>query len=393
MEYNFDKVIERRGTDSKKWNNLKEDYPSEDLLAMWVADMDFETAKEIKDAFRERVDHGIFGYPYIDDNVYKSIINWAKKRYDWEIKKEWIVFTPGVVAALNIGIKNGGKEGDNVLVQSPVYPPFYRIVENNKRKAKINPIKFNGEKFVMDFEDLESKIDSKTKTLMLCNPHNPLGRSWTREELIRLGEICIENDITIMSDEIHGDLTLKGIKHTPIASISTELANRTITFMSPSKSFNIAGLFTSLAIIPNKKLRDRFQQTIEEMEIGHVHLFGALGLERAYSQGEEWLKQVLLYIEDNIDFSIDYIEKNIPEIKVIKPEATYLLWLNFSGLKKDPEEINQALLDIGKIILNDGRPYGIGGEGYFRLNVGCPRTIVEEGLDRIKKTVASLKEK
>lgn len=393
MSYNFDKKIERKKTDSRKWNNLTEVYGSEDLLPMWVADMDFESSKEIKDAFKERVDHGVFGYPYLDDSIYNSIISWTKKRYNWDIKKEWILFTPGVVAGLSIGINNIGQEGDNVIVQSPVYPPFYRVLDNNKRKLNVNPIKFNGEKHVMDFEDLESNINTRTNLMMLCNPHNPVGRSWTYEELSQLGEICIKNDITIISDDIHADLTLKGIKHIPIASISDRLADRTITLMSPSKSFNIAGLFTSIAIISNEELRKSFEESIEKLEIGHVHLFGALGLETAYSKGERWLDQALIYIEDNIDFAIEYIEKNIPQISLVKPDATYLLWLNFKELGKSDEEINKALLEVGKIILNEGSFYGQGGKGHFRINVGCPRSTLEDGLARIKKAIESLIDK
>lgn len=391
MKYNFDKIVNRKGTDSIKWNNLKDNYGSEDLLPMWVADMDFESPKEVIDAFKERVEHGVFGYPHIDQNVYDSIINWAKKRYDWHIKKEWIVFTPGVIVGLNIGIKEIGEEGDNVVVQTPVYPPFFRVVENYHRELRINPIKFDGEKFVMDFEDLEEKIDDKTKVMMLCNPHNPVGRAWTKDELTHVGEICTKNDMTIISDEIHADLTLRGTKHIPIASLSEELANRTITLMSPSKTFNIAGLFTSISIVPNKELREKFTSSLEKMEIGHVSIFGSIGLQAAYSKGETWLNEALLYMEDNIDFVIEYINKNIPEIKIVKPEATYLLWLDFRGLNKTPDEINESLLNVGKIILNDGRPYGEGGEGYFRLNVGCPRSIVEDGLDRIKKSIEALK--
>ena len=391
MKYNFDKKIDRKNTDSIKWNNLKDAYGSEDLLPMWVADMDFESPKEVIDALKDRVEHGVFGYPFIGEEVYRSIINWIKKRYNWDIKKEWIVFTPGVVAGLNIAIKEIGKEGDNVVVQTPVYPPFFRAVENHNRELRLNPIKVDGEKFLIDFEDLEEKIDKKSKIMMLCNPHNPVGRAWKREELDRLGEICIKNDMKIISDEIHADLTLEGVRHIPIASVSEELANRTITLLSPSKTFNIAGLFTSIAIIPNKELREIFTRSLEKMEIGHVSIFGSLALEAAYSKGEEWLIQALIYIEENIDFAIGYIQKEIPQVKVSKPDATYLLWLDFRALGKTSDEINEALLKIGKIILNDGRPYGQGGEGYFRINIGCPRSRVEEGLERIKKAVESLK--
>ena len=291
---------------------------------------------------------------------------------------------------LNIGVRELVEEGEKVLVQSPVYPPFYRVVNNNKRIVNNVPLIHNGEKFVMDYENLEKKIDDDTKLMMLCSPHNPVGRVWTKEELIKLGDICINNNIIIISDEIHCDLTLKGHKHIPLASISKELEERTITLMAPSKTFNIAGLHTSVAIIPNENLRNKYSRAIEIMEIGNISIFGALALETAYNHGGQWLKEVMEYIESNIDFAIDYINKNIPEIKVHKPEGTYLLWLDFRSLNKSSDEISEALIKNGKVYLNDGRPYGPGGEGYFRLNIACPRAILEDGLNRIEKAVKSL---
>src|SRR5699024_4881060 len=298
-------------------------------------------------------------------------------------------FTPGVVTGFNIGVRELVAEGDKVLVQPPVYPPFYKVLEKNNRLANSNPLKYDGEKFVMDFEHLENNIDN-TKLMMLCHHHNPVGRVWTKEELTRLGDICIENDITIISDEIHCDLTLKDVKHTPTASLSKELEQRTITLMAPSKTFNIAGLATSVAIIPNEELRKIYEDAIEAMKIDSTTIFGALALETAYNHGETWLEEVMDYIEDNIDYTIDYINKNIPEVKVDKPEGTYLLWLDFRNLKKTADEVNDALINIGRVALNDGRPYGEGGNGFFRLNIACPRSILRDGLGRIEKAVKSL---
>lgn len=390
MKYNFDEIIDRRNSDSVKWSELEGFNGEKGILPMWVADMDFKSADEIIETFRARVEHGVFGYPYIGDSLYESIINWVKNRYNWEIKKEWILLIPGVVMGLNIGVRELVGEGENVLVQSPVYPPFYRVVNNNKRVVNNVPLIHNGEKFVMDYENLERKIDGDTKLMMLCSPHNPVGRVWAEEELIKLGDICRKNDITIISDEIHCDLTLKGYKHIPLASLSKELEQRTITLMAPSKTFNIAGLNTSVAIIPNENLRYKYNRAIEIMEIGNISIFGALGLEVAYNHGGQWLKEVMEYIEDNINFATEYINKNISEIKVVRPEATYLLWLDFRALNKSPDEINDALIKVGKVFLNDGRPYGIGGEGFFRLNIACPRTILEDGLNRIEKVVKCL---
>lgn len=390
MKYNFDEVIDRKNSDSIKWGNLEELYGDKDVLPLWIADMDFKSPDEIIEAFKERADHGVFGYTWKRDSLYDAVIDWVKRRFNWDIKKEWILFTHGVVSGLNIGVRGLTKEGEKVLVQPPVYPPFYRVIHNSRRIANKSPLKHNGERYVMDYEELESKIDEETKLMMLCSPHNPVGRVWTKEELIRLGDICIKNDIIIISDEIHCDFALKGNRHIPLASMSKELEQRTITLMAPSKTFNIAGLSTSIAIIPNERLRSVYQEGIEAMEIDNITIFGALGLEVAYTKGEQWLSEILEYIKDNIDFAIDYIDKNIPEIKVDRPDGTYLLWLDFRGIDRSPDEINKALIEVGKVALNDGRPYGDEGEGFFRLNIGCPRSILEEGLKRIEKTVKSL---
>ncbi|HLR20870.1 MAG TPA: MalY/PatB family protein [Tissierellaceae bacterium] len=390
MKYNFDEIVDRRGSDSKKWNDMEEHFGTNDILPMWVADMDFKSADEIIAALKKRVEHGVFGYTSEQDSFYDSIINWVKKRHNWDIKKEWIMATPGVVVGFNIGVCELVEEGEKVLIQPPVYPPFYRVMENNNRVVNENTLINDGEKFVMDYQDLERKIDEDTKLAMLCNPHNPVGRVWTKEELRKFGDICIEKDLTVISDEIHSDFVLEGQKHTPLASISKELEERTITLMAPSKTFNIAGLATSVAIIPNKELRETYQKAIKAMEIGGVTVFGALGFETAYNYGERWLDEALVYIEDNIDYALEYINKEIPEIKVNRPDGTYLLWLDFTGLDKSADEINQALINIGKVGLNDGRTYGKGGEGFFRLNIGCPRSILEDGLGRIKKAVKSL---
>ncbi|HLS53004.1 MAG TPA: MalY/PatB family protein [Tissierellaceae bacterium] len=390
MRYNFDEIIDRRNSDSIKWGQLEELYGDEDVLPLWIADMDFRSADEIVEAIKERADHGVFGYIYMKDSFYQSIIDWVKRRFNWEIKKEWILFTPGVVMGFNIGVRELVDKGDKVLVQPPVYPPFYRVLDNNGRVPLENPLKHDGERYVMDFEDLEEKA-ADSSLIMLCNPHNPVGRVWTREELDRLGQICVENDITIISDEIHCDFTLKGVEHTPMASLSKELEQQTITLMAPSKTFNIAGLTTSVAIIPNEELREKYTKALEVMEVGNPTIFGALALETAYKHGEEWLDEVMVYVEDNIDYAIQYIKENIPEIKVDRPDGTYLLWLDFRSLNKSNDEIEKALIEEGKVALNDGRPYGTGGDGFFRLNIGCPRSILKDGLQRIEKAVKGMK--
>lgn len=391
LKYNFDEVVNREGSNSVKWDNLKEVYGREDILPMWIADMDFKAPDEVVEALKVKLDHGVFGYNIKSESLYNSIIKWVKKRYNWDIKKEWISFTPGVVAALNIAVREFIKEEEKVVIQPPVYPPFFRVLENNNVQPNLNPLIHNGDKFVMDYNSLENSLDNKTKAIILCNPHNPVGRVWTKEELSKLGEICLKNNMIIISDEIHGDLTYKDHKSIPMASISPELAQSTITFMAPSKTFNIAGLATSIAIIPNEDLRKTFERGIEKLEIGRVTTFGSTALEAAYRSGEQWLDEAMEYIEDNADFAIEYLNKNIPEIKVEKPEGTYLLWIDFKSFNKTSEEINNALVNIGKIGLNSGDAYGSEGIGFFRINIACPRSTLEEGLKRISLTVESLK--
>ncbi|MBU5255576.1 MalY/PatB family protein [Tissierella praeacuta] len=381
QKYNFDEIIDRKSSNSIKWSGAN------DILPMWIADMDFRVADEILDAMKKTIDHGIIGYDDRPDSFYESIINWVKDRYNWDIKKEWLVFTPGVVPGLGISVKSFSKEGDKVIIQPPVYPPFFGTVENNNRVVVENPLKYKDNRYIMDMDDLEKKIDKDVKIAMICNPHNPVGRVWTREELGAFGNLCIKNNIIMVSDEIHCDLTFKEHKHTPLASISDEFANNTITFMAPSKTFNIAGLFASVAIIPNENLRRLYSAAIENMAIVHTNGFSIAGFEAAYKYGREWLDEALRYIEDNADFAVDYINKNIPEIKTYKPEGTFLMWLDFKSLGKTSEEINELLINKGKVQLNNGATFGTAGEGFFRLNIGCPREVLKEGLDRIKKAI------
>ncbi|WP_353095981.1 MalY/PatB family protein [Tissierella praeacuta] len=381
QKYDFDRIIDRRNSNSMKWSG------DNDVLPMWIADMDFKVADEILDSMKKTIDHGIIGYDYRPDSFYDAIINWVKDRYNWDIKQEWIIFTPGVVPGLGISVKTFSKEGDKVIIQPPVYPPFSGVVENNNRIVVENPLKYRDNKYIMDIEDLEKKIDKDVKVAMICNPHNPVGRVWTKEELEAFGNLCMKNNIIIVSDEIHCDLTFKGHKHIPLASISKEFANNTITFMAPSKTFNIAGLFASVAIIPNENLRSLYNATIENMSITHTNGFSIRGFEAAYKYGGEWLDKALKYIEDNADFAVDYINRNISEIKTYKPDGTFLMWLDFNSLGKTSYEINELLINKGKIQLNDGATFGKSGEGFFRLNIACPREVLTDGLKRIRTAV------
>lgn len=386
MKYNFDETIDRRTHYSKKWSEL-EDGNNGEILPMWIADMDFRVADEILEALKKPINDGVLGYNYLPDSFFESIINWVGENHNWKIKKEWIIFSPGVVPGISIALNSFSEEGEGVLIQPPVYPPFYRVIENNKRKVVENPLVYDEDKYKMDLKDLSNKIDENTKVALICNPHNPVGRVWEKEELEEFGDFCIDNNILIVSDEIHSDMAFKNHKHIPFGSISEKFAMNSVTFMAPSKTFNIAGLYASVAIIPNEKIRNEYCNNVEAMELIHTNIFGAVGFEAAYNHGKNWLEEALIYIEDNADFAVEYIKKNIPQVKTYKPDGTFLLWLDFKALGKSSEEIDDILTSKGRIRLNSGKDYGTGGEGFFRLNIGCPRTTLEEGLKRIKTAI------
>lgn len=388
MKYNFDEIIDRRDTASIKWN--PEEEKDGKLLPMWVADMDFKTAPEIIEDLEKRVKHGIYGYFKLEEEFYQSIINWVKNRHGWNIKKEWIVITPGVVSGLNISVNEFIEKGEGVIVQPPIYPPFYKVIENSEALALNNELIRVDGKYKMNFEELELQA-KHAKMLILCSPHNPTGRVWKKEELDKLVEICEKNNLLLVSDEVHSDLIIGDNKHIPVASISSRIENNSITFISPSKTFNLAGLSTSIGIIANKDIRNRFVENMEKNKIPGTNTFGKLSLQSAYEKGEDWLEELLIYIEGNMDYAVKYIEDNIPEIKIEKPEGMYLMWLDFRELKMDQARLNKILIEEGKILLNDGSTYGYGGNGYFRLNIACPREILKNGLDRIKKSVEIVK--
>lgn len=385
--YNFDNILTRRGTNSMKWDGLKDIYGKDHLIPLWVADMDFEVSSAISMALQERVKHNIYGYTHCSDEYYESTIMWMKKRHNWDIQKEWIIFTPGVVPALSYAIRAFTKPGDNIVIQSPVYHPFRYIVENNERKVLTNPLIYKEEKYYMDFEDLKNKIDSKTKLLLLCSPHNPVGRVWTKEELSKLGEICLKNNIKIISDEIHFDLVYKKYSHTVLANISPEIRDNCIICTSPSKTFNIAGLQISNIIVPNDELRKKYRMELEKDHIVRPNIFGQEALIAAYTKSEDWLESLMEYLEENRNFFINFIEKRIPQLKVVKPQATYLLWVDCSELSKNPEEVKKFFLNKCGLALNQGEMFGEEGELFQRFNIACPRSVLKETLLRIEKAI------
>jgi cystathionine beta-lyase len=383
VKYNFDNYFERRGTGCFKWDFTEIIFGEKDILPMWVADMDFPSPQPVIDALRNRAEHGAFGYPARTQSYYDSIINWMYQRHGWSIKKEWIAYSPGVVPALSMSVIALTNPGDKVLVQSPVYYPFFSAIKANGRELINNPLRFENNSYKIDFEDLERKLSSSVKLMIFCNPHNPVGRVYTLEELKQIGELCIKYNTTILSDEIHSDIVYKGYKHIPIASICEEFAQNTVTCMAPSKTFNIAGLSTAEVIIANEKLRSDYTRIIEGIGINTSNIFGIVGLEAAYRFGGEWLEQLIDYIEGNVDFLDSYLKSKIPFIKMIKPEGTYLAWLDCRGLGMDQNTLKRFMANEAHVGLNNGTAFGECGEGFMRINLGCPRSILKQALERI----------
>lgn len=391
MLYNFDKVIDRRNTCNEKWDAVAINYGDKDILPMWVADMDFPAPWEVTDAICKRAEHGIFGYTQRPPSFYQAFIDWIYRRHQWKVEKEWIVFSPGIVPALNICASAFTNPGDRILVQSPVYPPFLKVAENNKCELVLNMLKYENGHYEMDFEDIEKKMaDPQVKMMILCSPHNPVGRVWTREEMSRICELCFKYDVLLVSDEIHSDIVYRGYKHVPAGSISDDCASNIVTCFAPSKTFNIPGLSTSLIVIPNPEIRQKFQDRIDSIGIGMTNVFGIVAAEAAYTHGEKWLEEMLDYLQGNLEFLTAFIQDNMPQVKIIRPESTYLVWLDFRQLDIDPQKLNTFLLEKAKVWLSDGMNYGPGGEGFQRINIGCPRSILAEGLKRIAGEVMLL---
>lgn len=383
MAVNFDEIIDRRQSDSVKWATGRV-FGSEEVLPLWVADMDFRAPEAVIAALKARVEHGVFGYMIHEAGLYQAVMDWLSRRHAWQVEKEWITFTPGVVPAINLALQAFTQPGDKVILQPPVYHPFFHCVKNNGRQILENPLVEEDGFYRMDFEDLARQMqDPRARMLILCSPHNPVGRVWRADELERLVTLCLEHNILLISDEIHHDLVFKPHHHTPAAALSAEAARNTVTLLAPSKTFNLAGLHTSLAVIADENLRRRFENALENVGVGHTTVFGALALQTAYAQGEDWLEQALAYMEGNLDFMQAYLAQHLPQVKMRKPEGTYLAWLDFRGLGLKVEELNERLVKGARVGLNDGSMFGAGGQGFQRVNVGCPRATLAQALQRM----------
>ena len=386
MKYDFDEPVSRRGTNSYKWDTVKD----EDVLPMWVADMDFRTAPAIVGALQKRVEHGIFGYTKVPPAYYEAVVNWFRRRHAWLIEKEWIVYTTGVVPAISAIVKALTVPGDRVLVQTPVYNCFFSSIRNNGCEAVANPLIYANGTYRIDYDDLERKAaDPKVKLLLLCNPHNPVGRVWTRQELRRIGEICIRNRVLVVADEIHCELVFSGHVYIPFASISEDFREHSVTCISPSKAFNLAGLQIANIVAADTDIRMKIDKAININEVCDVNPFGVEALIAAYNRGEDWLEELKHYLSVNYNYLRAYFDEYLPEFPVVMLEGTYLVWVDCRGVGLSSREITDILLEKEKVRVNPGSLYGEAGEGFIRLNIACPREKLIEGLNRLKRGLKS----
>ncbi len=388
--HNFDEIIERRNTGSLKWDVLEERFGSRDLLPLWVADMDFRGPPAVTEAMSARARDGIYGYMTVPSSYYDSVESWFMRRHGWNLAKEWIVCAPGVVPSINFAIQALTRAGDGVIVQPPVYYPFFRSIENNGRTVLNNELKYANGHYEMDFDDLKEKASRPESQLMiLCSPHNPIGRVWTREELQRLGDICMDNGVTVVSDEIHSDLVYPGFRHTNFASISEKFAQNSITCTSVTKTFNLAGLQVSNIVIPNSRIREDFVAAAEASIEFMPNSFATDAVIASYGQGEEWLEALLAYLSENLSFMRKFLGEHLPGVKMIEPEGTYLVWLDFREIEPDPMKLERLMRKGAGVALDEGYIFGSGGAGFERINIACPRAILKKALEQIASAVAS----
>jgi len=390
MKFDFDNAPDRRNTGSLKWDFCESRYGLEGVIPMWIADMDFACPPPVVEAIRQRAEHPVYGYPCNPSSYWNSVIHWLKERHGWDVRREWLTKAPGVVPAINLCVQAFTRPGDGVVIQTPVYHPFHSAVDNNGRLLIRNPLRREAGRWIMDFEDLEKKIDPRTRLFILCNPHNPVGRVWTRDELERLAEICIRRDLILVADEIHGDLVPGRRRYVPAASISPALAERTMTCLAPSKTFNVAGLSTSVVIASDPGLRAVFDGCAEKAGLIMGNVFGIVALEAAYAHGGEWLDQILPYIEANMDFARDFIQTRVPPLAFLKPEATYLALLDCRGLEMEQEALDAFFLRKAGVLFDGGPGFGEELHGFERMNLACPRSLLREALERIEKAVRAL---
>jgi cystathionine beta-lyase len=389
-KYNFDIALNRKNTDSIKYDAIEKIWGVKDGMPLWVADMDFATPDFIIEAIKKRLEHPVLGYSFKNSQHLESISRWIKKRHNFDVSTHEISGSPGVVAGLSMAIQEFTKPGDKIIIQPPVYFPFSHIIKESGRKLVYNPLQIQEGNIQMDIEDLAKKIDKETKMILLCNPHNPGGRAWTKEELSQIDHLAQRNNLLVVSDEIHADILLNGHTYTPYASVSDYAAHHSITFGAPSKTFNIPGLATSFMIAKNPEIKKRYDKVLELYHLQKGNLLGNIALTAAYTQGEAWLDQLLEYLQKNLNLVEDFFKKQIPQIKVYRPEASFLVWLDCRNLGLNDEELKDLFFNKAGVILNPGYTFGPGGEGFMRMNIALPREKLKKALNKIKKAIKSL---
>ncbi len=387
---NFDEIIDRKNTNSLKYDFLMERRNRDDLLPLWIADMDFRLPEDIISDIQKAVSHGIFGYSDVKETYFISLQNWFEKQFSWDINKDWLIKTPGIVFAIALAIKAFTNEGDSILIQQPVYYPFSECILSNKRKLVNNQLAYKDRKYTIDYEDFESKIvNEHVKLFLLCSPQNPTGRVWTKDELTRIGEICLKHNVIVLSDEIHCDFIYPGSTHTVFASINEEFAMNSIICTAPSKTFNIAGLQISNIFIPNKTLRYAFREEFDASGYSQLNTLGLVACQSAYSKGEAWLKELKVYLKGNLDYVRNFINEKLPEIKLVEPEGTYLIWLDCSGLGLSYKELEKLIIDKAKLWLDGGIIFGRETALFERINIACPRSILEKAMKSLEQAIRS----
>lgn len=391
MAYNFDEIIDRRNTDCLKYDFAVERGMPEDVLPLWVADMDFRTAPGIIESAVADAGFGIYGYTESKDDYFQAVANWYRTYFDWQVEKKWLVKTPGIVFAIGVAIQALTKENDAVMIQQPVYYPFSAVIKDNNRKLVNNALVLKDGHYEIDFQDFEQKIiEEKVKLFVLCSPHNPVGRVWTKEELLRIGEICRKYDVKVVSDEIHSDFVYEGRKHYVFTTVDPRFEEFSIICTAPSKTFNLAGLQASNIFIPNGKIRKEFLRQMSAVGYSQINMIGLHACKAAYETGREWLDELKAYLKGNLDFVKEYLQKNIPQIKLIEPEGTYLIWLDCRALGLPEEKLEHLIVHEAKLWLDSGAIFGKDGEGFERINIACPRAVLEEACRRLNRAVKSI---
>ncbi|MBY9082500.1 pyridoxal phosphate-dependent aminotransferase [Paenibacillus sp. HN-1] len=389
MTYDFDRVLDRTNTHSYKWDQAEKLFGSKDILPLWVADMDFESPPAVKEALVHRAEHGIYGYSISSESYIESIQGWFGTRHGWDIPSQWIAQSPGIVTTLSLAVDLFSEPGAEVILQSPVYYPFYDVIKLNGRKVADNPLVIRNGRYEMDYEQLEGLMKNGAKLLLLCSPHNPGGRVWEREELLRLGELCLQYGVTVVSDEIHCDLALPGHKHIPFASLSKEISDITLMALAPTKTFNLPGIHSSFIVASSPEIKRKFEARIKTLSLHMASYFAQDAVEAAYRKGGEWLDELIAYLNANIEYAVNYLAQNLPQVKPMKPEATYLLWVDCRNLGLDGAGLKRLMYREAGVAFNEGSVYGSEGEGYLRINVACPRSILTEALERFCKAATS----